>query len=152
MTSRRSVGYWIAGLILAIVVATIALELARVQRVEALVDAAERGDYSAVQRLLAVGVPVDAVSTRRVTALQCAAEQNHADVVGLLLIRGAGNSRSTYRRAVMAAAKVGATKALIALLKGNRLYSGDKSLLGEVLCEASYYGREQELECVHAAV
>ena len=60
-------------------------------RLQALLDAADRGDLPAVIGLLDAGVPVDAVTNGRFpwTSLMHAAYRGRLDVVRLLLDRGA---------------------------------------------------------------
>lgn len=54
-----------------------------------LVEAAERGDRAAVQRLLDAGTPVDQRDGRGRTALLAATHADHVDVARLLIARGA---------------------------------------------------------------
>jgi outer membrane protein assembly factor BamB len=64
---------------------------------EALRAAARSGDRAQVQRLLDAGVAVDAATRYQQTPLLLAAERGHADVVSLLLSRGANvNQRDSF--------------------------------------------------------
>jgi ankyrin repeat protein/GNAT superfamily N-acetyltransferase len=66
-----------------------AARLLRTSEADALARAAARGQRAAVEVLLDLGVPVDARGPAGETALLAAREYGHADVVALLLERGA---------------------------------------------------------------
>src|SRR5688500_18868995 len=60
---------------------------------EALWAAAKAGDRAGVEKTLAAGVPVDAPTRYQQTALMFAAQFGHAEVVALLLEKGANPSQ-----------------------------------------------------------
>ncbi|BET48701.1 hypothetical protein RGQ21_36830 [Kitasatospora aureofaciens] len=82
--------------------------------------AARDGDVAAVVRLLDAGVPVDALDDDARTALDLAAQENHADVVRVLLAAGADTAAHAgpYHdlTPLTCAAMVGSTDAVAALL------------------------------------
>lgn len=83
----------------------------------ALREAARVGDLAAVRRSLDAGTPVDAPARHGQTALQFAAEGGHAEVVQLLLARGADvNSRERFFGVTPLAAALGGKHRALALL------------------------------------
>ncbi|MFL9654735.1 ankyrin repeat domain-containing protein [Streptomyces sp. PB17] len=89
-------------------------------RSNALPRAARDGDAAGVVRLLDAGVPVDALDDDARTALDLAAQENHADVVRVLLAAGADTAAHAgpYHdlTPLTCAAMVGSTDAVAALL------------------------------------
>jgi len=73
---------------------------------EALWNAAKAGDKAGVEKALAAGVPVDAPTRYQQTALMLAAQFGHADIVALLLAKGANPTQkdSFYGMTVVQAA------------------------------------------------
>ncbi|MFD5216975.1 ankyrin repeat domain-containing protein [Streptomyces tendae] len=90
------------------------------ERSNELVRAARDGDAAEVVRLLDAGVPVDALDDDARTALDLAAQENHADVVRVLLAAGADTAAHAgpYHdlTPLTCAAMVGSTDAVAALL------------------------------------
>lgn len=69
--------------------AGVAMALNAAAQAAPLVEAAERGDRAAVQRLLDAGTPVDQRDSRGRTALLAATHADRVDVARLLITRGA---------------------------------------------------------------
>lgn len=65
------------------------IEIDPAEFLEHFIDAAERGDTRVVVEMLDAGMPVDSRGVYGYTAVECAALNNHADVVQLLLKKGA---------------------------------------------------------------
>ena len=78
---------------------------------DALWAAAKAGDKAGVEKALAAGVPVDAPTRYQQTALMFAAQFGHADIVALLLEKGANPSQkdSFYGVTVLTAFQMGGT-------------------------------------------
>ena len=73
-----------------------------------LVDAAASGDAAAVEKLLTLGLPIDAVDAHGAPALVRAAGQGHAGVVACLLERGANPAQAAAGGATALSAAVSA--------------------------------------------
>jgi ankyrin repeat protein len=71
-----------------------------------LIDAAASGDVAAVEKLLALGLSIDAMDAQGATALLRAAGRGHADVVACLLARGADPARAASSGATPLSAAV----------------------------------------------
>ncbi len=102
-----------------------------------LVDAAKRGDLSAVERLLREGADINAPITRDQftwTALQEAVRSNHVDVVSALLDRGADPRSGGYSVLELALDKKHEAVAKLLLARGvsvnDRDEKGQTSLFG----------------------
>lgn len=65
------------------------IEIDPAEFLEHFIDAAERGDTRVVVEMLDAGMPVDSRGVYGYTAVECAALNNHAEVVQLLLKKGA---------------------------------------------------------------
>ena len=101
-----------------------------------LVDAAASGDSGAVEKLLALGLPIDAVDAQGAPALVRAAGQGHASVVACLLEGGAnpGQAAASGATALSAAVSAHQTSTVEALLRhgvaaDQRLAGGGTALM-----------------------
>jgi ankyrin repeat protein len=78
-----------------------------------LVDAAAAGDAAAVNRLIALGLPLDAIDAQGATALLRAAGNGHAEVVAELLKRGVDSAQMAPSGATALSAAVSARQGAI---------------------------------------
>ena len=108
----------------------------RALRAADLVDAAAAGDTQAVEKLLELGLPTDALDERGAPALVRAAGQGHVGVVACLLARGADPAqRAASGATALSAAVAGRQQAVLdALLRhgiaaDQRLAGGGTSLM-----------------------
>src|SRR5687768_3158226 len=105
--------------------------------VEELWAAAREGDVARVRKALDAGAPVDAGNRYQATALMFASDRGHADVVRLLIERGADvNKQDTfYRMRAINLAMQNGHEAAVALL----LDKGSQGA-GQVLSQAAAQG------------
>src|SRR5262245_14133319 len=110
-----------------------------------IIDAAKRGDASAIERLLAAGADVNAQDEYGWTALHWAAGKGLAAIVSLLLKRGANASISAKdRRSPYLVAKAAGRREIVALLVEEGRKQGDIGLHlveDRLYCKAFSLGR-----------
>lgn len=117
-------------------------------------DFAERGDRDEVRRLLDDGVPVDALDESDETALHGAAAFGHAEVLRLLLARGAAVDQTDgdqFRTSLMIAAGNGRFGAVQVLLEHGANCNAADDYGETVLVRAAGSGNVQVIRALLAA-